>query len=106
MKLNGRGHSVWRWLLVLLVIGGGAVALLPTPRNAAANAVPISRVGKGQLVAWGSNSTVGIANAPQQTYPNPTMNADIGAVVAVGVGGYSNLALQDDGTLLGWGNNS
>ncbi len=104
---NARSTStVWRWFLAALIALGGLGALLQTPREVAAIGESAGRVAKGKLVGWGYNGFVELAFTPQQKYPTPIENTDIGEIVGVSTGGYHTLALRDDGTLRSWGNNS
>lgn len=66
----------------------------------------------GTLVAWGRNSEGQLGDGTQQDRPVPTAVMRTGSalagrtVVAIAAGGYHNLVLCSDGTLVAWGYNT
>src|SRR5258705_13793867 len=69
----------------LIVFGIGVVSFLQISTS-------LCKAASGQVVAWGDNS-YGQTNVPP----------DLTNVVAIAGSGSQNLALKEDGTMIGWG---
>jgi len=105
MQSTDRLIGTWRWLLILLVVISGMLAMLPSSPGVGAFGESASRGGKGR--SRGGAPTIHRTRPPRHYRSTPTPSrTDLGEVVGISIGGWFSLALREDGTLVSWGNNS
>ncbi|MFB7511761.1 hypothetical protein [Streptomyces sp. NPDC056144] len=116
-----RGPFARRRLTTLVTALAAALALPalalsgPSPAHAdSAGGADIRPGVAGTALTWGRNSlgqlgdgnTAGSASVPGRVCGNATCTAPLAKVVQVAAGDSHSIALLEDGTVLGWGNNS
>ena len=118
--------NVWAWGLNTnsqLATGGTANVLNPVQVSGLSGAVAVASsqghtlalLGNGSVFAWGANGSGQVGNGTTSTWvtqptqvlaPNSQTGPDIQNIVAVAAGYYHSLALENDGKIYAWGDNS
>ncbi len=85
----------------------GIPAFAPTVISAGPGAHSLGVFPDGSVWAWGQNDGGQLGNGSMSTVgQNPTEVIGINDVTSASAGGYHSMALRNDGTVWGWGDNS